>query len=122
MLLRAGREVLLARRSTSHAGFWEFPGGQVEPNESPEQAIVREFREEFLLDVSVIRLIDFKYELSAERELLFYLIAAEHEPQVTHHSHDAIVWISTHSQLPNEILPADMAVLPAIWQALEDGA
>ena len=105
-----------------HAGFWEFPGGLVESNESPEQAIVREFREEFLLDVSVIRVIDFKYELSAQRELLFYLISAEHEPHVTHHSHDAIAWISRHSSLPGDILPADLAAIPAIWQALEDGA
>ena len=113
---------MLARRSTSHAGFWEFPGGQVEVNEMPEQAIIREFHEEFLLDVSVVRAINFKYELSPNRELLFYLLSAEHDPQVTHHSHDAIAWISAQSPLAGEILPADLAALPAIWQVLEDGA
>lgn len=112
---------MLARRSTSHAGFWEFPGGQVEDNERPEQAIIREFHEEFLLDVSVVRAIDFRFELAPNRELLFYLLSAEHEPQVTHNSHDAIAWISLQSPLPGEILPADSAALPAIWQALEDG-
>jgi 8-oxo-dGTP diphosphatase len=40
--------VLIARRpeGKAHAGLWEFPGGKVEPGERPEQALVRELREE----------------------------------------------------------------------------
>ncbi|MCX6452041.1 MAG: NUDIX domain-containing protein [Actinobacteria bacterium] len=120
VLLRVGREVLLARRSTTHAGFWEFPGGLVEPNELPEQAIVREFHEEFLVEVRVLRKVDFTYALSTERELHFFLLSAEHDPQVTHHSHDQIAWITEQSILPGDVLPADLAALPVIWQALVD--
>ncbi|GFM37803.1 (deoxy)nucleoside triphosphate pyrophosphohydrolase [Desulfovibrio psychrotolerans] len=44
---RNGR-FLAARRpeGKAHAGFWEFPGGKMEPGETREQALVREFREE----------------------------------------------------------------------------
>ncbi len=44
---RDGR-VLLSRRpqGKTHGGLWEFPGGKIEPGERPEQAIVRELREE----------------------------------------------------------------------------
>lgn len=44
----ADGRVLIAQRPAGKAmaGFWEFPGGKVEPNETPEQAIVRELREE----------------------------------------------------------------------------
>ena len=44
---RTGR-VLVAQRppGKEHAGLWEFPGGKVEPGESPEAALVRELREE----------------------------------------------------------------------------
>ena len=41
-------EFLLAQRPEGkpYAGYWEFPGGKIEPGESPEHALVREVREE----------------------------------------------------------------------------
>ena len=47
--------ILLARRphGTEEAGLWEFPGGKVEPGESPETALARELREELGIDVDV---------------------------------------------------------------------
>lgn len=49
---RAGR-LLLTRRPDggAHAGFWELPGGKVEPGETPRDALVREWKEELGVDV-----------------------------------------------------------------------
>ena len=47
-LLRADGRVLMQRRrlAGAHGGLWEFPGGKVEADESPEMALVREIAEE----------------------------------------------------------------------------
>ncbi len=51
-LIDADGRVLLARRpeGKTMAGLWEFPGGKVQPGETPEQALVRELAEELAVD------------------------------------------------------------------------
>ena len=47
IIRRAGRFLIRARPAgTVYAGYWEFPGGKVEPGETPERALVRELDEE----------------------------------------------------------------------------
>jgi 8-oxo-dGTP diphosphatase len=58
IVVEAGR-FLVARRNLggSQGGKWEFPGGKLEPGESHEQALVREFAEELAVKVEVGRLL-----------------------------------------------------------------
>jgi 8-oxo-dGTP diphosphatase len=54
VLVDADGRVLLAQRpdGKSMAGLWEFPGGKVDPGETPEAALIRELREELGIDVA----------------------------------------------------------------------
>jgi len=62
-LIDADGRVLLARRpeGKAMAGLWEFPGGKVEPGETPEAALIRELDEELGIDVSANCLAPFTF-------------------------------------------------------------
>jgi ADP-ribose pyrophosphatase YjhB (NUDIX family) len=56
VLLEAGR-ILLARHQRRNGSYWVLPGGAVEPGETPEEAAVREVREETGLEIHLERLL-----------------------------------------------------------------
>ncbi len=70
-------EVLVQRRPEGKpmAGLWEFPGGKVEPDEKPEDALVRELREELSIEVNFDSLepLTFASEPLGTRHLLLLL-------------------------------------------------
>ncbi len=54
LIVSGGRLLITQRREGDFlAGKWEFPGGKVEPGETPEEALRREIREELELEVEV---------------------------------------------------------------------
>jgi mutator protein MutT len=54
ILERNGLFFAARRKPGKHlAGYWEFPGGKIEPNESPQQCLAREMKEEFGVQVEV---------------------------------------------------------------------
>lgn len=59
-LIEKNNKYLIAKRSTGSEdvlGKWEFPGGKVEPNETEMEALEREIKEEFEMDVKAIKFI-----------------------------------------------------------------
>ena len=93
-IVRDGR-VLAARRTAppEAAGRWEFPGGKVEPGESPEAALVREIREELGCAVEVTGWLPGEVPIG-ERHVLTVALAvlatgADPDPR----EHDEIRWL-----------------------------
>jgi 8-oxo-dGTP diphosphatase len=75
---RDGRILIAQRKRTArHPLKWEFPGGKVEPDETPEAAVVRELREELGIGAQVgaeIGRYEFQYEGRWPIMLMFYRV------------------------------------------------
>ena len=108
---RDGR-VLLARRreGAEMGGLWEFPGGKLDDGETPEEALVRELREELNVETqrSCLAPIAFASCNSGEFHLLMPLFACRKwsgtpEPR----AHDALVWVKQEDLLRYDMPPAD---------------
>ena len=54
VLINEVNEILLSKRPKNKhlEGYWEFPGGKIETNESPEKALIREIKEELNIDIN----------------------------------------------------------------------
>jgi 8-oxo-dGTP diphosphatase len=66
-IIERGQEILIAQRlKGAHMGLrWEFPGGKIEPNESPEDCLKREIKEELDLDIRIwdrLMVVEHQYE------------------------------------------------------------
>ena len=75
-LTDAEGRVLMARRPAGkqHAGLWEFPGGKVEPDETPKAALVRELREELGIEIDPATLAPLTFsESPGDRHLVLLL-------------------------------------------------
>ncbi|MEV7324792.1 (deoxy)nucleoside triphosphate pyrophosphohydrolase [Streptomyces sp. NPDC093970] len=104
-LLDAGR-LLAARRSAPPelAGRWELPGGKVEPGESPEQALVRELREELGVTAQAVARVPGEWPLR-EPYVLQVWTARLHPASAAPESlqdHDELRWLS-----PDELWSVD---------------
>lgn len=80
VIARGGRVLVGQRRKTDrHAFKWEFPGGKVEPGETPQEALVRELREELRIEAVIGREIAryvHRYPGGTSVHLLFYTVSS----------------------------------------------
>lgn len=92
---RAG-QVLACKRAPgkSAAGKWEFPGGKIEDDETPEHALAREIREELGISISVGDLVDRTVTPVGDLDidLACYLVSSVEQPTRSV-DHDELRWV-----------------------------
>ena len=117
VLLRPDGCYLLGQRAqdTVYAGYWEFPGGKVEPGETPAQALCRELDEELGIRVTHLRpwlRREHVYE-HAHVRLHFFEIAAW-EGELDDRVHSALAWVQPDGPTRAPMLPANGPILKAL--------
>ena len=104
---------LIARRGPAEklSGFWEFPGGKVEGNETLQDCLKRELKEELKIDVSVgAELIssDYIYEHGSIRLVALTATIVNGSPTLT--VHDKYDWLGPAEILKLKLAPADIPI------------
>ncbi len=122
-LVDADGRVLLAQRPEGKkmAGLWEFPGGKIEAGETPEQALVRELKEELDIDTSTSCLAPLTF--SSHRYEDFHLLMTLYvcrvwRGHVTAREGQALLWVRAEDFGKYKMPSADLPLLPALRELL----
>lgn len=117
VIQRADGAFLLARRPAgkAYAGYWEFPGGKIEPGEGAERALARELREELGIEACtsfpwLTR--EYTYPHASVRLNFFRVTAWKGDPHPK--EQQAIAWQRFDAPLAAPMLPANAPVLAAL--------
>jgi len=113
-LIRKNNKILLTQRLKGElANLWEFPGGKIEDNETPFEAIVREINEELRIDVTpVVKIHTFyhRYPFAEIELILIKCRVRSRNSKVMLDSHHAqIAWVDISDPLPI-LAPLDQKV------------
>lgn len=111
--------VLLAQRpeGKSMAGLWEFPGGKVEPGETPEHALIRELQEELGIDTwaSCLAPLTFASHSYEEFHLLMPLYACRKWDGVPRGKEgQTLKWVRVSEFRDYPMPPADLPLIPML--------
>ncbi|PWR24772.1 8-oxo-dGTP diphosphatase MutT [Zavarzinia aquatilis] len=119
VLVDPDRRILLAQRPAgkSLAGLWEFPGGKVEPGESPEAALIRELDEELGITVRepcLAPLTFASHAYEAFHLLMPVYVCRRWEGMPQAREHAALAWAPRMRLGDYPMPPADLPLIQAI--------
>jgi 8-oxo-dGTP diphosphatase len=115
-LIRDGGRVLMSRRRADQPMplLWEFPGGKIEPGESPQLALVREVREELGCDLVVGAVHEVVFHAYPDFDL--YMLVYEGTIVGTPRAVEVaeLAWVNARDLPALELLPADYPLAEAL--------
>ena len=111
-LIDADGRVLICQRPEGKqlAGLWEFPGGKVEPGETPEACLIRELEEELAIKVTHACLAPFvfaSHEYEAFHLLMPLYLVRRWEGRIVAQEHPQIAWVKPSRLGDYPMPPAD---------------
>lgn len=115
-VIKLGHRIFATQRGYGDfKDYWEFPGGKMEAGESPEEALMREIREELATEIAVDRFLctvehDYPSFHLTMHCYLCHIVSGGLELR----EHEAARWLSKRSLRKVEWLPADYGILDLI--------
>lgn len=108
--------ILLSRRpeGKSMAGLWEFPGGKIEPGETPEQALIRELNEELDIDTSENCLAPFSFASHAYEQFHLIMplyICRKWKGHIIGKENQQLKWVKPNQLGDYQMPPADVPLI-----------
>lgn len=120
MIHHEGRILATQRASGEFKDGWEFPGGKIEAGETPQEALVREIREELDAEIQVGEKIDcVEYDYPAFHLSMECFWARIRSGELTLKEHEAARWLSREELDSVDWLPADLSLIRKIREQMQ---
>ena len=112
-------KILIAQRNLkkSQGGLWKFPGGKIEPNETKEEAIIREIKEEMDIDIEAKKFIDQKVFNYPDKDINLIAIECKQiKGDIKLNEHEDIKWVNKNELRNFNFAPADKFIINTILE------
>ena len=119
IIIKDGEVFATQRGYGEWQGWWEFPGGKIEPGETPQEALVREIREELDADISIGALLEtVEWDYPTFHLTMHCYLCTLLSDSLNLNEHQAAAWLTPQTLTTVKWLPADEGLVDKLRKVL----
>lgn len=119
-IIRKNNEILIAKRPPGkpYSGYWEFPGGKIEPNETVEAALKRELHEELGIEISASQVLFEHTHSYPDKTVLLKIHLIDHFLGDPYGKEGQVLrWVNYPALLKLKLLEGNLSILAKLKEA-----